>query len=156
MLRRPIWPHLHIIFALFWKTYDLLQRLLDVALEWFIRFLKNQCKNWVQNSQNGPHGISETKGCASPNIQAWAFQHAPTTFLFSCPNTSGDRHATQCQNNCQVSNRLLDNCHVGQSHSYKKTSSMLAWSTWNKWWCIKCIYYFSPYCCNYYIKYHQL
>jgi len=28
--------HLHTIFASFWKTYDLLQSLLNVALQWFL------------------------------------------------------------------------------------------------------------------------
>jgi len=36
-------PRLHV--ALFWKTYDLLQILLTMALEWFIRFLTEQCKS---------------------------------------------------------------------------------------------------------------
>jgi len=32
-------------FGLFLKTYDMLQSLLNVSLEWFISFLTKQCKN---------------------------------------------------------------------------------------------------------------
>jgi len=38
LLSGPIWHMMHIIFALFWKTYDLLQSLLNVAPESFISF----------------------------------------------------------------------------------------------------------------------
>ena len=51
--------NLHIIFFLIWKTYNLLQSLLNVALEWFIGFLTKQCKNYLRNSLRGPRGISE-------------------------------------------------------------------------------------------------
>jgi len=52
LLKGPLWhmPHLHMSFALFGKTYDLLQSLLNVAQEWFKSFLTKQCKNYEQNS----------------------------------------------------------------------------------------------------------
>jgi len=45
---------LHIIFALFWKAYNLFQSLLIMALECFISFLAKQCKDQVRNFRRGP------------------------------------------------------------------------------------------------------
>jgi len=39
----PSMAHFPIIVGLFWKTYDLLQVSLKVALEWYITFLTKQC-----------------------------------------------------------------------------------------------------------------
>jgi len=54
--------HLYIIFALFSKTYDLLQNLLNVALEWFFSFSTKLCKTKCDTLKDGPHGISRKKG----------------------------------------------------------------------------------------------
>jgi len=67
LLRSPFGTLAH-NFALFWKTYELLQGLLNVALEWFISFLTKQCENLLQNSQRGADGISEKGGAPGDRL----------------------------------------------------------------------------------------
>jgi len=75
--------HFHIIFALFWKTYDLLRSLLNVALiEWFISFLIKQYENYVWNLQRGSLGINEKGARRSPGSPPLR-SNADQTYSFS-------------------------------------------------------------------------
>jgi len=56
---------------LYIKTYDLLQSLLLVALEWFFSFLTKYCKNKTETLKGWPHGISVKGGGRRP-------PHSPT------------------------------------------------------------------------------
>jgi len=72
----PPLAQLHIIFALFWKKYDVLQSLLNVALEWFISFQHNAKTNCETLKGGTPRQILKkggeaTASFASPNRHPW-------------------------------------------------------------------------------------
>ena len=76
----PSLAHFPMISVLYWKTYDSLQNLLNVTLEWFISFLTKQRKNLVQNSQMWGNGISEKGGERSDYLVCFPY-YPPYTFV---------------------------------------------------------------------------
>jgi len=57
--------HLHIIFALMWKTYELFHSSY-VALGWFIQFLTKRCKNKCETLQGGTASLYKGGGARRP------------------------------------------------------------------------------------------
>ena len=69
----------NLCFTPYWKTYELVQIFLNVALQWFISLLRKQCKTKWKTLIGGPHGISEkrraqaTASFTFTNVHPWLY-----------------------------------------------------------------------------------
>ena len=100
-----------------WQTYDLLQSLLNLVLEWLLSFNEKMQKLCAKLSKGDPHGTSEkggpeaTASIASPNIHHWILHY--TEFLkislaaldFACIPDLGQRLLT-CAKNTNIETML--------------------------------------------------